>query len=168
MLELIKIIYITLLNSKKNLIFIITAIVIYLFSIFYTVTLNNRTHSMPQYLWISQNRNFKLNRNDLVVFYSNSNNKGLPINDKVAKQISGMPGDKIKLSNNWVYINNNKIVGINESFAFFGDIHPIESQIIPPKCYFLRGMAFDSYDSRYKEFGLVCESQIIGKSWAFF
>lgn len=123
---------------------------------------------MPQYLWISQNGNLNLNRNDLVVFYSNSNNKGLALGDKVAKEIGGVPGDKIKLYNNWVYLNNNKIVRINESTAFFGHVHPIESQVIPPKCFFLRGMAYDSYDSRYKEFGLVCESQIIGKSWAFF
>lgn len=40
--------------------------------------------------------------------------------------------------------------------------------VIPHGCYFLHGQHQPTFDSRYKEFGLICESQIYGKSYPIF
>ena len=40
--------------------------------------------------------------------------------------------------------------------------------VIPHGWYFLHGQHQPTFDSRYKEFGLICESQIYGKSYPIF
>jgi type IV secretory pathway protease TraF len=42
------------------------------------------------------------------------------------------------------------------------------NMIIPADCYFVHGQQQPSFDSRYKEFGLICKQQIYGKTYPVF
>ncbi|GDX61907.1 signal peptidase I [Candidatus Levyibacteriota bacterium] len=104
-----------------------------------------------------------LNRGDVIVF------KAPKDKDKdFIKRIIGLPGDKIKLLENEIYINDKKI---NES-AYLGiDIKTSEgiflkegsSITVPSENYFVCGDNRE-YSSDSREWGFVTKEAIIGKS----
>jgi conjugal transfer pilin signal peptidase TrbI len=71
-----------------------------------------------------------------------------------AKIIAGVPGDRIWHAERVVYVNNKRI---GEVLDFR---EPIPEGIIPPGFYFMKGIHPKSFDSRYKEFGLVSKNAI--------
>jgi signal peptidase I len=127
----------------------------------------NYTHSLPQPIFIAEVGNLDLKKEDYVAFRS----KGLPNisdNHRIVKIIIGLPGEKVIESSGIVSINGKAVAKIFYKKAFWGDIHPVNNLIISDGCYFVLGVAKTSFDSRYKEFGLVCKQQIIGKAFPFF
>jgi conjugal transfer pilin signal peptidase TrbI len=127
----------------------------------------NYTHSLPQKIFIVDLRNHNLRIGDYVAFKA----KSLPNardNTRIIKRITGISKDIIQVKNYLVYRNHNPIAKINYHQAFWGEIHPINNIVIPQGCYFVQGISVTSFDSRYKEFGLVCQPQIIGKAYPLF
>ena len=158
-------------------------IVIFIVSRYYQLKLNVSS-SMPQRLWLTHVDDRDVKRGDYVVirfhdFRMQYNNDF----EYVVKQIGGLGGDLIIVRNCNGYADNipypNKI---SLSYTVVDETYPIleslsgnhftpltkENMIIPKGCYFIHGQHHPSFDSRYKEFGLICESQIYGKSYPIF
>lgn len=127
----------------------------------------NYTHSLPQKIFIVDKKDNDLHVGNYVAFRS----YGLPNisnNHRILKVIKGVAGDQITVKDNYVLINNNPIAKIYYKMAFWGKINPIESTVIPKDCYFMSGIATTSFDSRYKEFGLICKKLIVGRAYPLF
>lgn len=81
------------------------------------------------------------------------------------KRIAGIPGDVITVKDRNVYINGEFVGHAKDRSATNTHYFPITPGIIPPGYYFMQADHEDSYDSRYKSFGLVHESAFIGRSY---
>ncbi len=80
---------------------------------------------------------------------------------KFLKYLVGTAGDQIKNVNNNIYVGNSK-VGYAETNSI---ITPINNGIIPEGYVFVVGTHEKSFDSRYKEFGLVKIEDIRGRAF---
>ncbi|KOF58145.1 signal peptidase I [Clostridium sp. DMHC 10] len=109
----------------------------------------------------------KPERGDIIVFkYPSDTSK------KFIKRVIAVAGDKIKISNDRVYVNGKKI---NEPYAYFIDgndeviqdyrIHNYEEATVPKDSVFVLGdNRYNSLDSRFEdEVGFVNDKLIIGK-----
>lgn len=79
------------------------------------------------------------------------------------KQVRGMPGDRVTVVGRQVFVNGVP-VGVAKTHTFDRrPLAPIAETVIPPGCYYVQGTHPDSFDSRYRESGLVRADQVIGK-----
>lgn len=127
----------------------------------------NFTHSLPEKLFIYKYDDMSFRRGDPIAIVA----KGLPnLPDgvKLVKRVSGFPSDKVTIRGQDVYINDTLVTDHFDDVAYWGKLHKIESQVIPKNCYFVNGVSLHSFDSRYKEVGLICKERIVGRAWALF
>jgi conjugal transfer pilin signal peptidase TrbI len=75
------------------------------------------------------------------------------------KYLVGKSGDVIKKIGDKVYVNSELIGRIKSNKG----LTPIEDRVIPEGYVFVAGTHTDSLDSRYKEFGLIKESELKGR-----
>lgn len=94
-----------------------------------------------------------IDRFDIIVLKENDNNA------TIIKRVIGMPGDKVKIRNNKIYINN-KI--IEDEYAY-GETSDYDEITLGDDEYFVLGdNRLISKDSRY--FGAIKKSYIKGKA----
>ena len=94
-----------------------------------------------------------IDRFDIIVIKENDNNA------TIIKRVIGMPGDKVKIRNNKIYINN-KI--IEDEYAY-GETSDYDEITLGDDEYFVLGdNRLISKDSRY--FGAIKKSDIKGKA----
>lgn len=94
-----------------------------------------------------------IDRFDIIVLKENDNNA------TIIKRVIGMPGDKVKIRNNKIYINN-KI--IEDEYAY-GETSDYDEITLGDDEYFVLGdNRLISKDSRY--FGAIKKSDIKGKA----
>lgn len=94
-----------------------------------------------------------IDRFDIIVLKENDNNA------TIIKRVIGMPGDKVKIRNNKIYINN-KI--IEDEYAY-GETSDYDEITLGDDEYFVLGdNRLISKDSRY--FGTIKKSDIKGKA----
>ena len=94
-----------------------------------------------------------IDRFDIIVLKENDNNA------TIIKRVIGMPGDKVKIRNNKIYINN-KI--IEDKYAY-GETSDYDEITLGDDEYFVLGdNRLISKDSRY--FGAIKKSDIKGKA----
>ena len=94
-----------------------------------------------------------IDRFDIIVLKENDNNA------TIIKRVIGMPGDKLKIRNNKIYINN-KI--IEDEYAY-GETSDYDEITLGDDEYFVLGdNRLISKDSRY--FGAIKKSDIKGKA----
>jgi conjugal transfer pilin signal peptidase TrbI len=86
----------------------------------------------------------------------------------LAKQIIGLPGDRIFIKNHTLYINDVDYGPIQEKTRSGLSIHPIEEGEIPEGYLFVYATHPYSFDSRYREFGLVQISNVKERLWPLF
>ena len=92
-----------------------------------------------------------------------------PLNSiKLAKKIVGIPGDEIKIDHQHVYLNGKNYGMILDKTRSGTSIHPISEGLIPEGFVFVHASHPQSFDSRYKEFGLIRVDQIIEVLWPIF
>lgn len=144
----------------------------------------NPSPSMPQKLWLVEVGERDVKVNDYIVFKFHDFRMQDPFDyELVVKQIAGVSGDRIiaKEWNGYVEgvkkVNKTSWVYILPSGSFptydilshyrFTPL-TIKDIVIPTGYYFVHGNAQPSFDSRYKEFGLISESQIYGKAYPLF
>lgn len=78
------------------------------------------------------------------------------------KIVRGLPGDVLTVRERTVFING-EAVGIARTHTFdHRPLTPIAPMTIPPGHYYVQGASSDSFDSRYRESGLVRTGQLIG------
>jgi conjugal transfer pilin signal peptidase TrbI len=79
------------------------------------------------------------------------------------KRIRGMPGDRVAVVGRQVFVNGLP-VGFAKPITFDRrPLAPIAETVIPPGYFYVQGTHPDSFDSRYRESGLVRADQVIGK-----
>ena len=104
--------------------------------------------SLPHIL--SYGKPFKEIKRGMYVSFSHPRSQS-----KVTKRIQGLPGDKVIIHGNNLWVNN-EIVGVLKQTTPSGQfLHPISHQSIPEGFLFVSGLHPDSFDSRYQEFGLI-------------
>ncbi|SER76459.1 signal peptidase I [Lachnobacterium bovis] len=106
------------------------------------------------YLWDNPRRG------DIIIFYAPDD-----LSQKFIKRIIGLPGDKIKIMNGKIYINDSK-VPLKEDYLkedWYVMSGPLEYKV-PENSYFVMGdNRNNSNDSRYWKHTFVKKEYIIGK-----
>ena len=84
------------------------------------------------------------------------------------KVLRGLPGDVVTVSGQSVALNGEPM-GMAKSHSFDGRaLHPIAAGVIPPGHFYVQGTGPDSFDSRYRESGLVRADQVLGTAVVLF
>jgi conjugal transfer pilin signal peptidase TrbI len=78
------------------------------------------------------------------------------------KIVRGLPGDRVSVAGRVVSVNG-EVVGIAKTHTFDRQpLEPIAATVIPPGHYYVQGTSPDSFDSRYRDSGLVRADQVLG------
>lgn len=125
----------------------------------------NWTPSLPYRMALMQYGHAALQRGDLIVFAfageAQEHYRGLR-GQPFFKLVRGLPGDIVTVQGRLVHVNGEP-VGMAKTHAH--DRHPllpIEAMVIPADHYYVQGTSPDSFDSRYRESGLVRADQVLG------
>lgn len=168
--------FLHLLRTSYKLILLVWLVILGLSTLWehYRIQINTTT-SMPQTAWFTVVGEKKLSVGDYVTARVHDSRAPADRFENVVKQIGGLSGDKIticasKKNNVWSVLTVNGSIYEAHKWLSGYPVNPLsESSIIIPKgCYFVHGQTNPTFDSRYKEFGLVCESQIYGKAYPIF
>ena len=74
---------------------------------------------------------------------------------RLLKEVIGLPGDKILIKENEMWVNDNKIGELLSKTSLGKNLSPNKEKIVPKDHLFVRGTDKQSFDSRYEEFGFV-------------
>ena len=129
----------------------------------------NLTHSLPQKIFFIDVGNKNLVKGNFVVTKSN-HLPNIPHEFALIKEIAGVGADLVTIRNSKLYIDNSYCCTVKSIVVKWGMLHPLteSTAVIPKDCFFVRGTSDDSFDSRFKEFGFICKSQILGKAYPLF
>ncbi len=140
-------------NSKELLPYILILIVVLFMRTFIATPIKVNGNSMYKTLngneFMILNKLSKINRYDIVVLDAH--------NDELIKRVYGLPGEKISIENNTIYINDKKL----EDIYAYGNTSDYENIILGNDEYFVLGdNRMVSLDSR--TIGPIKEKQIKG------
>ena len=129
----------------------------------------NTTASMSQTLWFVKMGQKTLNTGDYLTARVHDSRAPDGVYENVVKQIGGVSGDAVQVkqtaTTTTLTVNGNEYL-VHKVLSGFLVTPLTESDItIPNGCYFVHGQSNPTFDSRYKEFGFICESQIYGKAY---
>jgi conjugal transfer pilin signal peptidase TrbI len=124
---------------------------------------NNVTQSLPhKHFFIYKTKNIK--NGDYILFSAPTTS--LYAGMKLIKQVVGISGDKVAVMERDVFVNE-KLIGVAKTRAKNGTaLRVTQDSQIPKGRYFVANSHVDSYDSRYLDFGLIDEKDIIGVAFA--
>jgi conjugal transfer pilin signal peptidase TrbI len=125
----------------------------------------NWTPSLPYRMALLQSGPHTLQRGDFIVFAfageAQIHYPGLR-GQPFFKIVRGVPGDVVTVTGRQVAVNG-EAVGMAKTQAYdHRPLAPIAPTVIPPGHYYVQGTHPDSFDSRYRESGLVRAEQVIG------
>lgn len=124
----------------------------------------NWTPSLPYHVALMQYGRTSVRRGDLVVFaFGGDAQRQYPglRGQPFFKQVRGVPGDVVTVDGRQVFVNGEE-VGMAKTHAH--DRHPlspIDPVVIPAGRLYVQGSSPDSFDSRYRESGLVSDDQVV-------
>lgn len=173
--------------SKKLIIPILLSwvglVAFYYITRFYQLKINV-SKSMPQKLWFVKVGDTRLKVGEYALIkYHDKRMNNLADYELVVKQVGGIGGDKIVVKEwqgytegiptpnktSWAYILPD---GAHLTYDILSKqrFTPLTTtdMLIPQSYYFMHGQQHPSFDSRYKEFGLIAESEIFGKAYPVF
>lgn len=126
----------------------------------------NATDSLPHTLFIIKKGVLPEAEDKYLVFKKRGNKRYG--DSSFIKLIGGRGGDLIKEEGGRYYINGN-YVGTAKGFSKKNEaVEKTPSGIIPHGYYFVYTLHKDSYDSKYKEVGLIAASDVIGVAYPIF
>jgi conjugal transfer pilin signal peptidase TrbI len=128
----------------------------------------NWTRSLPySVVWLDPT--FTFARGDLIVYrFDGAELMHLKKGQRFFKRIVGVPGDRVSVEDRRVLVNGTD-VGIAKRYTLDGHrLEPLAPGVVPPGYLYVQGTHEMSFDSRYRESGLVHVSQIIGKVHVIF
>lgn len=139
----------------------------WLASPYYTIAINE-TNSLPQKVFLIK-RGVLPKKGELVTFHVPMTGvKYYPPGYQFTKIVKGVAGDRVEYRGREVYLNGQKI-GIAKEHSQMGERLDLGfSGVIPPGHYFAWTPSKDSYDSRYKDIGLVSQEQVVGSAVPLF
>ena len=125
----------------------------------------NWTPSLPYKVALLHPSRYALHRGDFIVYaFAGDGARDYPglAGQPFFKIVRGLPGDRISVDGREVRINGVP-VGVAKTHAFDRRLlEPIASGVIPPGWFYVQGLSPDSFDSRYRQSGLVRAEQVIG------
>lgn len=125
----------------------------------------NWTSSLPYRIAMMHYGDAPLRRGDFIVFaFSGEAQARYPglRRQPFFKVVRGVPGDVVTVQDRLVYVNG-EAVGVAKSHAHDRlPLAPIAPMVIPAGHYYVQGTSPDSFDSRYRESGLVRADQVLG------
>ena len=119
----------------------------------------NKTSSLPERFWVlNKNKTTNFAKGDYFIFLAPhdqmlTDGESTP----VVKMIAGVSGDKVSFQDKLLLMNGKPIGRVWPKTSKGQTLVPIESQIILSGCYFAWTPSMWSYDSRYKDIGIICE-----------
>lgn len=122
----------------------------------------NVSDSLSFTLFLSQPLTYPLQRESYVAFDHPKSTL------RVAKQLVGLPGDQIKISDRYFSINGKEYGLILQKSRSDQPLHPIAEGIIPQGYVFVYADHPYSFDSRYAEFDLVPVTALKERLWPLF
>ena len=139
---------------------------------FYQLMWNPST-SMPEKLWLVKLDEREVKNNDYIVFKFHDYRMEDPFEyEFVVKQIAGSGGDKLTVHKtampniNWTYTLPEGSYPVYNKLSSYQFTPLTTSDLqIPAGYFFVHGNSQPSFDSRYREFGLVAKAQIYGKAY---
>lgn len=150
-------------NILKNNAFTFLFLLFGLFTCYKCGYANNITQSLPhKHFFIYKTKSIK--NGDYILF--SAPNTSLYAGMKLIKQVVGVSGDKVAVIGSDVFVNE-KLIGVAKTRAKNGAaLRVTNDSEIPKGLYFVANSHIDSYDSRYLDFGLIDEKDIIGVAFA--
>ena len=122
----------------------------------------NYSESLPYRFVVVKKGAMPSKKDQIFVFYVRNNPLLKVSKIKFIKLVGGLPGDVIGVHNKEIFINKNSI-GLIKSHSKKGEVlNAVVSGKIPQGKFFAYTPHKDSFDSRYKEIGLINEKDIIG------
>lgn len=125
----------------------------------------NWTPSLPYTVAYFEGRRDALKRGDYIIFsFDGEASRSYPglHRQPFFKRIRGLPGDVVTVDNRVIAINGVP-VGTAKTHTFdHRPLTPLSPTVIPPGSYYVEGTSADSFDSRYRESGLVRGDRILG------
>lgn len=128
----------------------------------------NWTASLPYHVvWLE--RGAIPQRGDLIVYrFKGEELMFLKHGQRFFKRVAGMPGDVVTVNDRVVFVNG-LAVGIAKRYTLDGHyLDPIAPGVVPPGHVYGQGTHEMSFDSRYRQSGLVSMDQIIGRAHVIF
>ena len=126
----------------------------------------NVTRSIKGFIFII-NKNEMPNINNIAAFRAPKNS--LENRFTFIKIIKGVSGDIVTVENNKDFFINGIYVGsAKKNSNNQKKLIPSSAGIIPKNYYFMSGTNVFSFDSRYKQIGLINEKNIIGRAYRVF
>lgn len=107
-------------------------------------------------------RSAKIAKGDIVLITEHTT--ALYKGRNFAKRVVGLPGDRIELAGDQLYVAGQANLKVHEKSLSGKDLHPTNAQEIPAGYIFVAGDHDRSFDSRYQEFGLVPLDKVWGKA----
>lgn len=142
-----------------------TAVAVWISSIWLDYTINMTT-SLPGTLFVIH-KGGSFVKGDLVAYHW-SGGATYPAGTVFIKQVTGMPGDRVKRDGDVVWVNE-KCIGLAKPVSKAGiPLKPTDPGLISAGSYFVSTPSPDSLDSRYALSGNVKQAAIIGKAYAIF
>lgn len=125
----------------------------------------NLTDSLDTKAFIIKKGDIPIARGEYIAFEAPNN--GIH-NNTFVKIVGGVEGDVVKEESRKFYINDSYI-GRAKEYSKKGDKAELGfTGVIPKGCFFVYSKHKDSYDSKYKNIGLVCVPNIIGSAYPIF
>jgi conjugal transfer pilin signal peptidase TrbI len=122
----------------------------------------NYSESLPYHFVVVKKGEVPNKKDQIFVFYVRDNPLLKVSKIKFIKLAGGLPGDTIDVRKKEIFINRNSI-GLIKPYSKKGDsLNAVASGKIPQGKFFAYTPHKDSFDSRYKEIGLINEKDIIG------
>lgn len=127
----------------------------------------NWTPSIPYRIVYVDYFDRALGRGDLVVysFEGQASERDYPglKGQPLFKRVVGLPGDAVTVTDREVFVNG-AAVGRAKTHTFDRrPLDPIEATVIPPDFLYVQGTSPDSFDSRYRNSGLVRQADVKAK-----
>jgi signal peptidase I len=140
-------------RNKNKLILLFFVYPLFFLILFNTKFVFPKSNSLEGKVFFSFPSLFDFQRHQLVVFDKNLKILGGKVN--ILKEVVGLPGDKIIIKKNIMWVNNIKVGEILPKTRLGKMLSPNQEKIVPKDHLFVRGTNKFSFDSRYEEFGFV-------------
>jgi len=152
------------LQLRNNLIIIAISTIIIVMAVSYVqqhyLVIHNQSESLPSHWFVISKG--QIPQKDQIFAFKAKNNPAYKAGEIFIKIAGGVGGNEVKVKERDFYIND-QFIGTAKTESLKGlPLKMSDLGIIPEHFFFAYTTHKDSYDSRYKEIGLINEKDIIG------
>ena len=152
------------LQLKNNRIIIAISTIIIVVTVAYVgqhyLVIHNKSESLPSHWFVISKG--QIPQKDQIFAFKAKDNPAYKAGEIFIKIVGGAGGDEVKIRERDFYIND-QFIGTAKTESLKGlPLEMSDAGIIPEHFFFAYTTHKDSYDSRYKEIGLINEKDIIG------